>query len=110
MKPSTSLSFRAMFDTEIRQENTIFRHTSPFTHHRMEPTPQPVAHRSTDVWFDDGTVILQAEQTLFRVYRGVLAAQSTIFRDMFSISQPDAHCRKHTTDAPSLSSMTLPTT
>ncbi|KAF8193928.1 hypothetical protein K438DRAFT_1969224 [Mycena galopus ATCC 62051] len=40
------------------------------------------------VWFDDGTVVLQAEKTLFRVYRGVLAAQSPIFRDTFAIPQP----------------------
>jgi hypothetical protein len=32
--------------------------------------------RSTDVWYDDGTLVLCAEDTLFRVYRGVLAAQS----------------------------------
>ncbi|KAJ7624452.1 hypothetical protein FB45DRAFT_1086079, partial [Roridomyces roridus] len=45
--------------------------------------------RSPDVWFDDGTIILQAENTLFRAYRGVLAAQSSIFRDTFSIPQPE---------------------
>ncbi|KAJ6605593.1 hypothetical protein DFH09DRAFT_967261 [Mycena vulgaris] len=44
--------------------------------------------QSTEVWFDDGTVVLQAEATLFRVYRGVLAAQSSIFSDMFAIPQP----------------------
>ncbi|KAJ7729964.1 hypothetical protein B0H16DRAFT_1586082 [Mycena metata] len=42
----------------------------------------------SDVWFEDGTVVLQAETTLFRVYRGVLAAQSPIFRDTFAIPQP----------------------
>ncbi|KAJ7694273.1 hypothetical protein B0H14DRAFT_3759338 [Mycena olivaceomarginata] len=42
----------------------------------------------SDVWFDDGTVVLQVEKTLFRVYRGVLAAQSSIFRDTFAIPQP----------------------
>ncbi|KAJ7624495.1 hypothetical protein FB45DRAFT_1030634 [Roridomyces roridus] len=45
--------------------------------------------RSPDVWFDDGTIILQAEHTLFRAYRGVLAAQSSIFRDTLSIPQPE---------------------
>ncbi|KAJ7495407.1 hypothetical protein FB451DRAFT_1077050 [Mycena latifolia] len=44
--------------------------------------------QSPDVWFDDGTVVLQAEKTLFRVYRGVLAAQSPIFSDTFAIPQP----------------------
>ncbi|KAJ7473691.1 hypothetical protein B0H11DRAFT_1340731 [Mycena galericulata] len=45
---------------------------------------------SPNVWFDDGTVVLQAETTLFRVYRGVLIAQSPIFSDTFAIPQPSA--------------------
>ncbi|KAJ7796761.1 hypothetical protein B0H14DRAFT_2467336 [Mycena olivaceomarginata] len=48
----------------------------------------PSSRRSTDVWFDDGTVVLRAGATLFRVYRGILAAQSPIFRDTFAIPQP----------------------
>ncbi|KAJ7652432.1 hypothetical protein DFH06DRAFT_535853 [Mycena polygramma] len=51
----------------------------------QEPTGSPTR---SDVWFADGTVVLQANATLFRVYRGVLAAQSPIFRDAFSIPQP----------------------
>ncbi|EPQ53822.1 hypothetical protein GLOTRDRAFT_45447, partial [Gloeophyllum trabeum ATCC 11539] len=39
------------------------------------------------LWFDDGTVVLNAEGTLFRVYRGVLSRESSVFRDMFSIPQ-----------------------
>ncbi|KAJ7234395.1 hypothetical protein C8J57DRAFT_1729056 [Mycena rebaudengoi] len=44
--------------------------------------------RSTDFWFEDGTVILQAGYTLYRLYRGFLPSRSTVFRDMFSIPQP----------------------
>ncbi|KAJ7655987.1 hypothetical protein DFH06DRAFT_1045945 [Mycena polygramma] len=44
--------------------------------------------RSSDFWFEDGTVILRVENTLYRVYRGVLASRSTVFRDTFSIPQP----------------------
>ncbi|KAJ7606357.1 hypothetical protein DFH06DRAFT_1486902 [Mycena polygramma] len=43
---------------------------------------------SPEFWFDDGTVVLQVETTLYRVYRGLLAARSTVFRDTFSIPQP----------------------
>jgi hypothetical protein len=39
-------------------------------------------------WFDDGNIVLQAELTQFRVYRGVLAASSDIFADMLSLPQP----------------------
>jgi hypothetical protein len=40
-------------------------------------------------WFEDGNVILEAEATQFRVYRGILAANSTIFKDMFEFAQPE---------------------
>lgn len=43
--------------------------------------------RST-VWYDDGSVVLQAECTQFRVHRTLLCQNSTIFTDMFSIPQP----------------------
>ncbi|KII86149.1 hypothetical protein PLICRDRAFT_700275 [Plicaturopsis crispa FD-325 SS-3] len=44
--------------------------------------------RSPDVWFDDGNVIIQAGSTLFRIYKGILQARSTVFNDMFSFPQP----------------------
>lgn len=40
------------------------------------------------IWFGDGNVILATATMLFRVHRGVLSYNSTIFRDMFSIHQP----------------------
>lgn len=42
----------------------------------------------TDFWFDDGNVILQAEDRLFKIHRGVLARRSEVFRDMFTLAQP----------------------
>jgi hypothetical protein len=44
--------------------------------------------RSPDLWYADGTVILTTESVQFRVYRGILAANSSVFDDMFSIPQP----------------------
>ncbi|KAJ7808570.1 hypothetical protein B0H13DRAFT_1668630 [Mycena leptocephala] len=44
--------------------------------------------RSTEFWFEDGTVVLRVENTLYRVYRGLLASRSTVFHDTFSIPQP----------------------
>ncbi|KAF8649928.1 hypothetical protein AX16_005485 [Volvariella volvacea WC 439] len=41
---------------------------------------------STEVWFTDGNVILHAGATAFRVYRGLLAARSTFFFDLFALS------------------------
>lgn len=45
-------------------------------------------HKS-NIWFDDGNIVLQAEDTVFRVYKGVLACHSVIFKDMFDLPQPN---------------------
>ncbi|EPT05798.1 hypothetical protein FOMPIDRAFT_1039557 [Fomitopsis schrenkii] len=40
-------------------------------------------------WYDDGNVILISNDNVgFRLYRGLLADRSTVFRDMFSLPQP----------------------
>lgn len=46
----------------------------------------PKKKRSTP-WFNDGTIVLEADLTQFRVYKGILSANSVIFRDMFALSQ-----------------------
>ncbi|KAJ7125101.1 hypothetical protein C8R44DRAFT_131664 [Mycena epipterygia] len=42
----------------------------------------------SDIWHSDGSVILQAEDTQFRVHWGVLALHSSFFRDMQGLPQP----------------------
>ncbi|KAL1938106.1 hypothetical protein VTO73DRAFT_11935 [Trametes versicolor] len=44
--------------------------------------------RDQEFWLDDGTIILIARGIGFRVYRGLLAAQSPIFQDTFSCASP----------------------
>jgi hypothetical protein len=44
--------------------------------------------RSQDVWYDDGNVIIQTGNIVFKVFRGILASNSTVFADMFSVPQP----------------------
>jgi BTB/POZ domain len=44
--------------------------------------------RHPELWFDDGSVVLHVEKTLFRVHRSTLATHSTVFSDMFRIPQP----------------------
>ncbi|KAJ7611822.1 hypothetical protein FB45DRAFT_941104, partial [Roridomyces roridus] len=51
---------------------------------QVDDTP----HRHAELWFDDGSIVIQAENTQFRVHRSILAARSLIFRDMFSFPQP----------------------
>ena len=48
--------------------------------------PGPVTR--SEIWFEDGNVVLQAENMQFKVHRGMLARNSSIFNDMFSVPQP----------------------
>ena len=41
-----------------------------------------------DLWFPDGSVVLESEMIYFKVYSGILCQASTVFRDMFSFPQP----------------------
>ena len=61
-------------------------------HSQADLTPRPSAAPvvRSDVWYEDGNVVLQAENTQFKVFRGVLAEASTVFKDMFSFPQPSS--------------------
>ncbi|KAJ7468228.1 hypothetical protein B0H11DRAFT_2045972, partial [Mycena galericulata] len=48
-----------------------------------EPDLIPLV-RSANVWYEDGTVVLQAENTLFRVKQEILAHQSSKFRKVLA--------------------------
>ncbi|KAJ7119353.1 hypothetical protein C8R43DRAFT_933883 [Mycena crocata] len=59
----------------------------------MDTDPDPSAVptepiRAEGLWFEDCGLIIQAEHTLFRVSRDVLAAQSPVFGDMLSLPPP----------------------
>ncbi|KAJ7236461.1 hypothetical protein C8J57DRAFT_1144620 [Mycena rebaudengoi] len=45
--------------------------------------------RIEELWFKDGTLVLAAENSLFRVYAGLLAKRSPVFHDMLQIPQPE---------------------
>lgn len=51
---------------------------------------EPVAGRERDAefWYSDGNIILVARDVEFRVFKGILAEHSPVFRDMFSLPQP----------------------
>lgn len=40
------------------------------------------------VWFEDGNLILQTDTAVFRVYSGLLAARSSVFKDMLAFPPP----------------------
>ncbi|KAJ7066645.1 hypothetical protein C8F01DRAFT_1020166 [Mycena amicta] len=45
-------------------------------------------HKHADLWLEDGSVIMQAESTLFRVHISQLSRHSVLFRDVFTLPQP----------------------
>lgn len=46
----------------------------------------PLVRRHDEFWLEDGNIVLIAGETAFRLYRGLLAEQSYVFRDMFASS------------------------
>jgi hypothetical protein len=42
------------------------------------------SHRVQDLWFDDGTLVLQAEGSLFRIYKSILSIKSSVLRGLLS--------------------------
>ena len=56
---------------------------------RKRPQPHPLGPKKDDeFWYEDGTIILIAQNVEFRVYRGPLAQHSQVFRNMLSFPQP----------------------
>ncbi|KAF9529372.1 hypothetical protein CPB83DRAFT_852555 [Crepidotus variabilis] len=49
---------------------------------------ESLPEHSSKFWLEDGNIVLQVEQTLFRVHGSMLARHSEVFKDMFSIPQP----------------------
>ncbi|KAI1795294.1 hypothetical protein LXA43DRAFT_992260 [Ganoderma leucocontextum] len=56
------------------------------------PPPQSLSDlkHHDEFWFEDGNLILVARGVGFRIYRGLLASQSSIFADMFASSSANA--------------------
>ena len=46
--------------------------------------------RHSGLWFQDGNIVLLAEETAFKIHRSMLARHSSVFRDMFELSQPSS--------------------
>ncbi|KAJ7500478.1 hypothetical protein B0H11DRAFT_2378266 [Mycena galericulata] len=46
-----------------------------------------VPRRVEDLWFEDGNIVIQAGNSQFRVHRSVLAARSSVCKDMLSVPQ-----------------------
>lgn len=56
--------------------------------------------RHEKLWFGDGNVVLLAENTAFKVHCSILAQHSTVFADLFELSQPGAGAAEELDDVP----------
>ncbi|KAF7370303.1 BTB domain-containing protein [Mycena sanguinolenta] len=54
----------------------------------MSSSSPPESMIRSELWYRDGNIVLQAENTQFRVHWGVLAQHSSVFRDMEELPQP----------------------
>ncbi|KAM5539308.1 hypothetical protein V8D89_006999 [Ganoderma adspersum] len=92
-RPTSHVSIRAYCHARCLRSRVRFRPRT--VQAPSQPSKSPgislnSLKRHAEFWFDDGSVVLVARNTGFRVYRALLAAQSTVFSDMFSSSSPDA--------------------
>ena len=53
-----------------------------------QPTTDVLA-RSPEIWYEDGNVLLIAQEVEFRVHRSVLSRCSDVFKDMFEVGRPE---------------------
>ncbi|KAF9013174.1 hypothetical protein BDQ17DRAFT_1342923, partial [Cyathus striatus] len=56
--------------------------------------------RDSDYYFPDGNVIFKVEDTLFKVHKSILSKDSTFFKDLFSVPQPETSDEGSTDDNP----------
>jgi len=47
------------------------------------------SQRIEDLWFDDGTLVLQAESSQFRIYKSILSIKSSVLRSILSQPQKE---------------------
>ncbi|CAK5263611.1 unnamed protein product [Mycena citricolor] len=52
--------------------------------------PEPL-ERIPELWFDDDNLVLRAENSIYRISKGLLAARSSVFADMLSFPEGEEH-------------------
>lgn len=63
----------------------------PVSNHPIDEINQtgiPATFSRSQLWWEDGNIIVEAETTRFRVYKGHLATHSEFFNELFLVPQP----------------------
>ena len=58
---------------------------------RSEGPSTGARRKDEDFWYEDGNITLATRDVDFRVFKGILAEHSPVFKDMFAIPQPSGN-------------------
>ena len=53
----------------------------------VDDKPQPKVR--SEIWYDDGSVVMQANSTQFRVHQSILSTHSPVLKDMLLLAPAD---------------------
>jgi hypothetical protein len=82
-------SFRSLQALKIPYISLVLQFDTVMDHNAVTQEESETLVRVDDLWFPTDTVIvIRAENKIFRVSGGILAARSSVFRDMSSFPQP----------------------
>lgn len=86
-----SLSVTSPAEASISTDNTASSLPSNVPRPSSQHVPRAWQHLvRSDFWFTDGNIVLIAGNAIFKVHRGQLERQSEMFRDLFSVPQPQS--------------------
>ncbi|TFY79928.1 hypothetical protein EWM64_g4089 [Hericium alpestre] len=54
----------------------------------------PFSRTTSEFWFDDGNIIVVCGNTGFRIYMGLLAFKSVVFKDMLAVGDTESGCNE----------------
>ena len=67
---------------------TSQRPSSPRSSAKRPRVTPSEPERHPQLWFDDGNIVLRAQDVVFRVHRSMLSRHSEVFEGLFALCQP----------------------
>ena len=89
MPAETRLQQRRRIETQAQETGQDATPPSPPSPPLSLPPFSPWTRRHHKLYFDDGNIVIAASDLRFRVHTGILGYHSEVFKDMFSIPQPE---------------------
>ena len=79
--------------SQLDESSQSFSGARPLKRRRIEDDQEACSQlgllRDTTFWLPDGNIILSTGTVAFRIYHGILAAQSPVFDNMLDLPQPE---------------------